>query len=77
MTKQNLIGCNVLIVSSYMIFGHTEDAGEVMDQGKTSATIVTTHSVVNCDILVDAFAEAGFTERVQVSHLLLKQECHR
>lgn len=73
MTKLKMIGRNyVPILSSYLMLGHMEEVGEVIDQWKNSTTSIFDNSL--CDRLANAFVEAGFTERAETFRSLLNKK---
>lgn len=73
MTRQKMIGRNyVAVLSSYLMLGHMKEVGEVLDQWMCSTISVVDGSL--CRRLVDAFSEAGFTEKAGSFDVLLKQK---
>ncbi|KAL2936786.1 hypothetical protein RDABS01_020235 [Bienertia sinuspersici] len=73
MTKQKMIGRNyVPVLSSYLMLGHIEEVGEVIDQWKNSTTSIFDNAL--CDRLAEAFAEAGYTEKAETFRSLLEEK---
>ncbi|GJU85612.1 pentatricopeptide repeat-containing protein [Tanacetum coccineum] len=60
------------ILSAYVMVGHFNEVGEVIDQWKTSAT--TDFDVAVCERLVKALEEVGLTEKAEAFRILLSEK---
>ncbi|KAJ9159169.1 hypothetical protein P3X46_024694 [Hevea brasiliensis] len=70
MTKQKMTNRNfICILSSYLMLGHVNEAGEVLDQWKQST--ITDFDITACGRLLDAFSDAGLSEIANKFHVLL------
>ncbi|KAF2320478.1 hypothetical protein GH714_027839 [Hevea brasiliensis] len=70
MTKQKMTNRNfICILSSYLMLGHVNEAGEVLDQWKQSN--ITDFDITACGRLLDAFSDAGLSEIANKFHVLL------
>lgn len=72
MTKQKMTSRNyICILSSYLILGHSKEAGEVIDQWKQSSKI--DFDISACNRILSAFEDLALTEKANDFHLLLIQ----
>lgn len=70
MTNQKMISRNyACILSAYIILGHFNEVGEVIDQWKMSATTDFDFSV--CDRVSKGFQDVGLNEKAEAFHMLL------
>lgn len=73
MTKQKMTSRNyVCILSSYLILGHSREAGEVVDQWKQSAS--TEFDISTCNRLLKVFSDAGLMETGKTFRMLLTEK---
>ncbi|CAL5434327.1 unnamed protein product [Camellia sinensis] len=73
MTKQKMTSRNyACILSSYLILGHSGEAGEVIDQWKQSAS--TEFDVSTCNRLLKVFSDAGLMETGKTFRMLLTEK---
>ncbi|KAL7199774.1 hypothetical protein ACSBR2_021970 [Camellia fascicularis] len=73
MTKQKMTSRNyVCILYSYLILGHSREAGEVIDQWKQSAS--TEFDISTCNRLLKVFSDAGLMETGKTFRMLLTEK---
>ncbi|KAL6517618.1 hypothetical protein OROMI_033319 [Orobanche minor] len=73
MTKQKMIGRNyVCVLSSYLMLGHLNEVGEIIDQWKHSTT--SEFNLSMCEKVVEAFKEVGMTDKADGFSMVLREK---
>lgn len=73
MTGQKMTGRNyVCVLSSYLILGYLEDAGEILEQWKQSATSELNRTM--CNKLLASFEEIGMADKATSFRMILREK---
>ncbi|KAL6494584.1 hypothetical protein OROGR_031384 [Orobanche gracilis] len=73
MTRQKMTGRNyICVLSSYLMLGHLNEVGEIIDQWKQSTT--SDFSLSMCEKVVEAFKEVGMTDKADVFSMVLREK---